>query len=373
MQKINQTKIETDRIYCGDCLKIIRKFPDKIIDCIVTSPPYWALRDYGKDAESIFDSKENCNHVFKVGVRKDPMDRGGYGDHDEKGISSSWKKRTNIKSGFCIKCGAWKGQLGLEPIFELYIKHLCDIFDEIKRTLKDEGTCWVNIGDTYYTKSGGSFLNDKLNSNKRVEKIGINRANAVRGKGLLEDKNLTLTPFRFAIEMQKRGWIVRNVIIWHKPNCMPTSVKDRFTVDFEYLFFFAKSKKYYFEQQREPHKLSSIERTRYNWNGHREPGSSYAGMNIKKMCHPDGRNKRCVWSILTRSFGVGHFAVYPPELIEIPIKAGCPEKGIVLDPFIGSGTTGLVAKKLGRKFLGIDINPNYCKIAIKRIRGGKNG
>jgi site-specific DNA-methyltransferase (adenine-specific) len=167
--------------------------------------------------------------------------------------------------------------------------------------------------------------------------------------------------------MQKRGWIVRNVIIWHKPNCMPCSVRDRFTVDFEYLFFFVKSKKYYFKQIREPHKEESIKRTKHNWEGHREPGSSFFGMDIKKMCHPDGRNKRCVWSITTKSFKGAHFAVYPQELIETPISAGCPNGGIVLDPFMGSGTTGVVALKQNKRFIGIELNPDYIEIAKRRI------
>lgn len=313
MEKTKQAQIEVNKIYCGEALAQLKSFPDKFVDCIVTSPPYWAMRDY----------------------------------------------KTN-------------GQLGLESDFDDYVSRLCDIFDEAKRVLKDEGTCWVNLGDTYYTKSGSLFLNDTLNSNKRIKQSGINRANEIRGKGLLEDKNLTLTPFRFALEMQKRGWIIRNVIIWFKPNCMPTSVKDRFTSDFEYLFFFVKSKRYYFEQQLEPVKLESLERVKGKWNGHREPGSSFSGMDIKQMCNPKGRNKRCVWSISTGSYKGAHFAVYPPELIETPIKAGCPRNGIVLDPFMGSGTTGLVAKNLGRNFLGIDINPNYCKLAMNRILGGKN-
>lgn len=304
--------LQYNEIYCGNGLELLKKLQNNIIDCVVTSPPYWALRDY------------------KV-----------------------------------------KGQLGLEPNFDDYISKLCDIFDEVKRVLKDEGTCWVNIGDTYYTKSGGSFLNDALTPKTRIKKIGINRANAIRGQGLLEDKNLTLVPFRFALEMQKRGWIIRNVIIWHKPNCMPTSVKDRFTVDFEYLFFFVKNKKYYFEQQREPHKLESLSRIKSKWEGHREPGSSFQGMNIRKMCHPDGRNKRCVWNISTSSFRGAHFAVYPPELIEVPIKAGCPKNGIVLDPFIGSGTTAIVCKRLERNYLGFDINKKYCKIARGRINAEK--
>jgi site-specific DNA-methyltransferase (adenine-specific) len=300
-----------NQIYCGDSLELLKQVKDNFINCVITSPPYWALRDYNT-----------------------------------------------------------KGQIGLEPNFNNYLKKLGDIFDEVKRTLKDNGTCWVNLGDTYYTKSGGSFLNDNLNSKERIDKIGINRANAIRGKGLLEDKNLTLIPFRFALEMQRRGWIIRNVIIWHKPNCMPSSVKDRFTVDFEYLFLFVKNKKYFFDQQREPHKSESLERIKHKWDGHREKGSSFSGMNIQKMCHPNGRNKRCVWDIPTNSFRGAHFAVFPERLVEIPIKAGCPRNGIVLDPFCGSGTTGLVCKKLERRFVGFDINEEYCKLARRRICNG---
>ncbi|MBU4116968.1 MAG: site-specific DNA-methyltransferase [Nanoarchaeota archaeon] len=298
----------------GDCLKKLKDIQEESIDMCMTSPPYWALRDYGV-----------------------------------------------------------KGQLGLESNFDKYVMKLCDIFDEVKRILKKQGTCWVNLGDTYYTKSGNDFLNDKINSNSRVKKIGINKANQIRGKGLLKSKNLALIPFRFALEMQKRGWIIRNVIIWHKPNCMPSSVKDRFTVDFEYLFFFSKNKKYYFKTQREPHKISSIKRTFSSWNGHREPKSSYCGMNIKNMCHPQGRNKRTVWKITTKPFRDAHFAVYPEEFCEIPIKAGCPENGIVLDPFFGAGTTGLVALKQNKKFIGIELNSKYIKIAQKRLQGVENG
>lgn len=309
-----QEKIQLNKVYCGDAIKVLEKFPSNRIDCVVTSPPYWAMRDYGV-----------------------------------------------------------KEQLGLESDFKDYINKLCDVFDEVKRVLKDEGTCWVNIGDTYYTRSSNSFLKDQLTSLKRSKKLGISKANAVRGRGLLKDKNLTLIPLRFALEMQKRGGIIRNVIIWHKPNVMPTSVRDRFTVDFEYLFFFAKNKRYYFEQQREPHKTESIARTNYKWDGHREPGSSYAGMNIKKMCHPEGRNKRCVWTISTSSFRGAHYATFPEKLIEIPIKAGCPVDGIVLDPFMGAGTTGVVSKKLGRRWVGIDISQKYCKIAEKRIQEASYG
>lgn len=143
MQKIYGFQIKPDKIYCGDALSLLKKFPSNHIDCVVTSPPYWAMRDYGI-----------------------------------------------------------KGQLGLESDFKDYICKLCDVFDEIKRVLKDQGTCWVNIGDTYYTRSSNSFLNDQLTSKKRAKKLGISKANAVRGRGLLVDKNLTLIPLRFALEMQ---------------------------------------------------------------------------------------------------------------------------------------------------------------------------
>jgi len=160
-----------NKIICdgySDPLRIFRELPDESVDCIVTSPPYWGLRNYNN-------------------------------------ISKSWKD--------------WKGQLGLEPTFNMYINHLCDIFDEIKRVLKSSGTCWVNIGDRYSTSKSG-IISKCL--------IGI--------------------PFRFTIEMINRGWILRNTIIWHKPNAMPSSVKDRFSVDFEYIFFFVKNQEYFFDQ-----------------------------------------------------------------------------------------------------------------------------
>ncbi|MBU0760506.1 MAG: site-specific DNA-methyltransferase [Nanoarchaeota archaeon] len=292
----------------GNAKDTLKTIPNESIDMCITSPPYWALRDYGA-----------------------------------------------------------KGQLGLEPNFSAYIENLCDVFDEVKRTLKKEGTCWVNLGDTYAgSQSTNSSVKCANQFNAHVKECYRKKAINSKVEGV-QNKCLTLIPFRFALEMVNRGWILRNVIIWHKPNCMPSSVKDRFTVDFEYLFFFSKSKKYFFKQQREPHKDESIIRTSYGWNGHREPMSSYCGMNIEKMCHPDGRNKRCVWTVPTKGLRDAHFAVFPNKLIETPISAGCSEKGIVLDPFLGSGTTALVALKQNKRFLGIELNKSYIKIAKRRI------
>jgi site-specific DNA-methyltransferase (adenine-specific) len=175
-------------------------------------------------------------------------------------------------------------------------------------------------------------------------------------------KSLCLIPERFAIAMTERGWILRNTIIWHKPSCMPSSIKDRFTVDFEKLFFFTKSQKYFFNQQFEPHKHGGV------------PGRVYPGekrekpRNQKWNPNKNGRNKRAVWSIAPQPLPIDHFATYPEKLVEIPIKAGCPKGGVVLDPFMGSGTSALVALKNNRKFIGIELNPKYVEIAMERIR-----
>jgi site-specific DNA-methyltransferase (adenine-specific) len=343
--------LAVNEIHCINVLDGLRQLPDEGIDCVITSPPYWSLRDYCLNP-IVWDDNPDCDH--------------------------SWNKEN-----FCHACGAWKGQLGLEPTFELYIKHLCDIFDEVKRVLKNSGTCWVNLGDTYSGSHQGYGKNaqERL-SKKKTENLGSTEAYLQKYahtinqkppncKTSVPTKSLCQIPARFAIEMCNRGWILRNRIIWHKPNCMPSSAKDRFTVDFEEILFFVKNRKYWFETQREPHKPASLVRVRRKWNGHREPMSSYQGMQIEKMCHPEGRNKRCVWTINTQPFSGAHFAVYPTRLIQTPIKAGCAPNGIVLDPFIGSGTTALVALQCKRRFIGFELNSKYVEIANRRLESAK--
>lgn len=276
----------------GGALNVMQTFPDQSINMCVTSPPYWGLRDY----------------------QTNPV---------------KWND-------------GWCGELGAEKNANDYINHLCNIFDEVKRVLKNDGTCWVNIGDTY------------------------------------KKKYLCLIPFLFALEMKKRGWILRNVIIWHKPRCVPMGVKDRFTVDFEYIFLFAKNTKYYFEQQLEPFKSTTLKHS-YN-RSLSEKSKYYQGFNAKnqqifkeKLINNilKGRNKRTVWSISPTSFHGDHTATYPMKLIEIPIKAGCPENGIVLDPFIGSGTTAIMAEQLNCNWIGIELNPKYIKMAMERIKNAR--
>ena len=289
-------------------------------------------------------------------------------------------------------------QIGLQDDFIEYINNLCDIFDQVKRVLKKEGTCFVNIGDTYGGSGSGSCKNPKktINKSKNNYLLPYGNSSTYKLRNSNFNKSLLQIPSRFAIEMCNRGWILRNEIIWKKDNAMPSAVKDRFTVDFEKIFFFTKSKKYYFEQQFQPY-LNDI--NRWGGNSLNPKSQSEWDNNVnqktyrKRNMRPNelGRNKRTVWSINTKATKYKHFATYPPKLCETPIKAGCPQfvcekcnksfnytiekcncnsnfkRGIVLDPFMGSGTTGMVAKYLNRDFLGIEINKEYIEIALQRI------
>ena len=320
-------KEKINTVIQGDALEVLKTFPDKCINILMTSPPYWNLRNYGVD-----------------------------------------------------------GQLGLEKNFTEYIEKLCIIFDEVKRVLRDDGIIFVNLGDTYLVS--GDTSDPKWNINAKESIGGPSKDNINYGE--VKSKSLCCIPDRFKIEMISRGWICRNEIIWYKKNCMPSSVKDRFTVDYEKIFFFSKNKKYYFEQQLEPLSLESQSyfekykgkipdgftkrgderRTAQNRDGREPEWLQRKGgrSNIANLMNPQGRNKRSVWTINTKPYREAHFAVFPPELCETPIKAGCPESGIVLDPFFGSGTVGLVADKLGRKWIGIELNPEYIEIAEKRLQ-----
>lgn len=339
-----------NQILQGDAMRILRKLPSESVDCVMTSPPYWVLRDY-QTPPQIWDVNKSCKHEWLTKIQKWHSNRG---PNKRKEIFDDEFQVAGTKHLFCGKCGAWCGSLGLEPTFQLYVKHLCDIFDEARRVLKKTGTCWVNISDTYQSAS-------------------------VSGKqgGGLPDKCLLQIPARFGIEMINRGWILRNRIIWKKPNCMPTSAKDRFTVDYEDIYFFTKSKKYYFETQYENAKYDGrkqeIMRGSAKYAGEVTPGR--AAHTFAKRAHErwqiiDGkrmRNRRCVWTINTKPYKGAHFATFPQELIKTPIVAGCPAEGIVMDIFAGSGTTLEVAKLLGRKFVGIELNPEYIKLAEQRI------
>lgn len=383
--------LEMNKIIHGNALDVLKTMPSESADSVVTSPPYWALRNYQTES-IIWDGHPDCEHEWGKELAK--KQSGGTRKTEIANYSDD-RIHYKAKSHFCLECGAWRGSLGLEPTFELYVKHLHDIFDEIKRVLKKTGTCWVNLGDTY--AGSGCGTNDyRTEKSKSIQGRGKS-ARLYKTGGIaqkikdMQSKCLCLIPFRFAIEMVNRGWILRNVIIWQKPNCMPSSAKDRFTVDFEYLFFFVKNKKYYFEAQYEPMLSNEYDVNRMKsgrkeykgkWSGYGEEADkfgnpragtqrkSWDGKRIQSAFAAggaSGRNKRCVWVIPTFPFPEAHFAVYPEALIETPIKAGCPKEGVVIDPFMGSGTTAAVSKNLGRNFIGIELNPRYIEIANKRL------
>lgn len=228
-----------NKILCGNALEILPKLPAESVSCVTTSPPYWGLRDYGIEPV-ICDGDKDCKHDFGEYDSKSLHENRQNLDGDTLG-NPQYRKNLhgfgNAKAGFCAKCGAWKGSLGLEPTFELYIKHLCDIFDEVKRVLRKDGTCFVNIGDSYW---GGGQGGADYGGKEIVPES--NFGHVAKGENYL-NKSLCDIPYRFSIEMINRGWIKRNTIIWWKPNCMPSSANDRFTIDFEYLFFFTKNNK----------------------------------------------------------------------------------------------------------------------------------
>jgi site-specific DNA-methyltransferase (adenine-specific) len=367
------------------------------VDCVITSPPYWSLRKYDIP-DLIWDGEEGCEHEWgKILIRHDRGVAGGETaqvGNQKKGIQGT----ETIQGQFCGRCGAWRGQLGLEPTFELYLKHLLEIFDEVKRVLKPTGTCWVNLGDSY-SGSGCGTKDYRTEASKSIQGIGKN-VNLYKTGGLaqsiknIQAKSLILIPYRFAIAMidptdrglifwradgepldqlenyikgarEKvwKGFICRNLINWWKRNCMPSSAKDRFTVDFEPVFFFVKNRKYWFEQQYDA-QIDWGLRDRTNGKYRKENLHSKNGLTGK--LNPQGRNKRCVWDVPTQPYSEAHFATFPEYLVEPMIRAGCPKGGIVLDPFCGSGTMMRVAEKLSRVGIGFDLG--YQDLQKKRIK-----
>ena len=324
---LNTNDIETNTIINGNSLEVLKSLPDNSIDCCVTSPPYYALRDYGCD-----------------------------------------------------------GQIGLEETPEKYIERLCEVFSEVRRVLTPEGTLWLNIGDSY---NGNKVGNTEVVKNKKVSE-----SNDFHKKlwGGAKPKDLIGIPWMLAFALRSQGWYLRQDIIWQKPNPMPESVTDRCTKSHEYIFLLSKSQKYYFDYEAIQEDATSSDKPRvFGANNQKGTLRNDIGRVYKprtKNCQYDGqrpnsmhlareagmsdevypvRNKRDVWTVNTKPCKEAHFATYPFELIKPCILAGCPENGIVLDPFMGSGTTAIVARSLNRNYLGVELNPEYIKIAHKRL------
>lgn len=364
-----------DVILQGDVLEQLEKLPDESVDMVLTSPPYWGLRDYGV-----------------------------------------------------------QGQIGLEESFDAFLERLVMVFRSVRRVLKKEGTLWINMGDSYVdsgkgqTADGNADPKRKKVNGMRVPRSGYhdgrkNRAERLRSGSVenLKRKDLIGQPWRLAFALQADGWYLRQDIIWHKPNPMPESAKDRCTKSHEYLFLLSKSPTYHYDYEAVMETCSPSTNARVSQNVQAQLGSkrAYAGNRhngpmkacVGKQPSPSGwdkgsgahgsyhragrektvtyngmnknnssfdealrmpvlkRNKRSVWTIPTKPYKEAHFATYPEELCEVPILAGCPIGGTVLDIFFGSGTTGLVARKHDRHFIGIELNPSYVSIAQKRLEG----
>ena len=360
----------------GDVFDKLKELDDNSIDCVVTSPPYWGLRDYG--TASYEGGDPNCKHSITDGTV----------DAKNNKLIERPDRASDKKN--CVKCGAKRidKQLGLEPTYQEHIQNIVELFRAMKPKLKDSATIWLNYGDSYAATVNGTKVKDmKKNLQKnRIENKG--KTNGVyddRGfidkpfstiQGHLKPKDLVMIPNRIAIALQDDGWWIRSEIIWHKPNPMPESTKDRPTSAHEKIWLITKSKKYYYDADaiREPVKEISKKRVQYGLK-HKHPnniGVAIPPVNTEKMgerfCNSDGkRNKRNVWTITTKPCKEAHFATFPKDLIEPCIKAGCPEGGVVLDPFGGSGTTGIVAKSLNRTAILIELNPEYIEISKNRI------
>lgn len=318
MKRQLHAKKKFDYIHCGDCLEWMKTLATESVQCCITSPPYWGLRNYGVD-----------------------------------------------------------GQLGLEETPEEYVSKLVEVFREVRRVLRKDGTLWLNLGDTYAGGGRG------CKSQKQVSNRGThNMPKSIIPPGC-KPKNLVGIPWRVALALQADGYWLRSDIIWHKPNSMPESVTDRPTRSHEYLFLLSKSAKYYYDVDaiREKQKASSLKAYKYvckyknkkrDWPGGIQNNiEKYQGKTREEIAKLPGRNKRSVWTVAHLPYKIAHFATFPEKLIEPCVLAGCPDGGVIMDPFMGSGTVGLVCYKRWRRYIGCDLKREYVDMALARIRKGE--
>ena len=403
--------VTVNQFYLGNCLQVLKSWPDNFIHMAVTSPPYYSLRDY-KIGMAVWDEEGPCEHEWTDYVR--PGKGGGHTGIVHRRSISPYSSVDATVHGFCSKCPAWRGQLGLEPTLEMYIRHLVQIFREVRRCLRQDGTLWVNIGDSY-AGSGKGWATSEYKDVLPKFKLGENG---------IKEKDLMGVPWALAFALRADGWYLRSEILWFKENCVPESVKDRPTRAHEQIFLLAKTKSYFYD-------LDAIREK--NKGEQREVPITENGSGTYQVL---GKNKRTIWRIMAGTFnkygagtrtpgGVTHHAAFPEELIEPCIQAGTCEAGVcfdcgapmkrkvtvvegatdepgidddimdeapadeptlslgwvrgcacptdktrpavVLDMFMGTGTTAIVARKNGRDFLGIDASPNFIDSARARV------
>lgn len=358
-------------IHQGNALDVLRSMPDESVQCSITSPPYYGLRSY-KTEPQIWDGDEFCDHEWGNERIKPVKLQAGNPE-----FQRNWREQSSDVSAsqgsFC-RCGAWRGELGLEPTFQLYLSHLLQIFTEVKRVVRSDGTIWVNLGDSYGTQSGNArdIANGKNITYGAVE---YHESIAPTNKQGGYHKSLLNIPHRFFIMLtDELGLIQRNNINWWKRACMPSSAKDRFTVDFESIGFFTKSARYKFNQVLEALADVTIERAKYQWtspdtkaNGYEEQNGLNRATSFADALNLDGRNCRTTWDFAFEPSSHEHYAAYPSKMCDRMILAGSDEGDTVLDIFSGTASTGLSALRLKRNFVGIELNPDYIKIAEKRL------
>lgn len=326
-------------LYAGDAIDVLAELPDASVDCVVTSPPYWGMRDYLADLRT-------------DGTEPDKAD--------------------DTENQRSPRCGAQREdrQYGREATVEGYVQQLRAVFTHLRRVLADTGTVWLNLGDTYSANPPGRTRDPMRTSglsgaSTAVLRESVRRAKTPPGKGMPR-KNLLGIPWRVAFALQADGWIVRNAIIWHKPNAMPEPVRDRLSTRYEILFLLVKQQKYYFDLDaiREPLAEDTHQcRHRETWKASPD-GGTYRDTGAGG---PRGKNPGDVWSIPTRPLKAAHFAAFPVDLPLRAIAAGCPPGGLVLDPFSGAATTGMASRQLDRCYIGIDINPHFHAIGLARL------
>jgi DNA modification methylase len=467
-QMESRTPLKRFEIRHGHALAVLRTLPNESVHCCVTSPPYWGLRAYGTKPQ-IWGGDPSCRH--SVGPELPHGRRGNRGVSGDGGSLHPALEESGQGPGaggggcFCIRCGAWRGELGLEPTPELYLAHVVAVFHEVRRVLRKDGTLWLVLGDSYAGSWGNQGRKNARGTQRSINGPMIqnlrpypnrrsNTGSWVNRHPVLKPKDLIGIPWQVALALRADGWYLRSDIVWAKPNPMPESVTDRPTKSHDYVFLMAKSEQYFYDAaaSREPirEKTLTVHTTPYKGTGTESRGGkinkwieSHGG-----RCHPATRNRRTVWTIATEPYPEAHFATYPTALVVPCIKSGtsehgcCPRCGAawrrvlektairpidyqgkwisadpqasgrrmlanvrarrqagedhdnpfpapktvawqspcehrqkpvpctVLDPFCGSGTTGVVALRLGRRFTGIELNPNYIEMARRRIASG---
>jgi DNA modification methylase len=447
------------KILLGNCCELLRTLPRRSVQCVVTSPPYYGLRDYGT-AEQVWGGRRRCRHRWRSqGVSKQRLRNdaeGGLHSGRKHGKPLSGGVTTTLGLGAtCRKCGAWRGHLGLEPTPELYVQHLVAVFRGLRRVLRRDGTVWLNLGDSYWGGKGASnyaFQTRRKSASLHHEQHNIqSELGALRPQDAthptIKSKDLVGIPWRVAFALQAAGWYLRSDVIWAKPNPMPESTTDRPTRAHEYLFLLSKRAHYFYDAEaiKEPSSGDTRAGTTGAYTTGRITGSkreqSANGQTtrgrLNQYCDGQTRNRRSVWTIPTKGYKGAHFAVMPEALVEPCIKASTSERGCcphcgqpwqrvvkkageyqakwgegsatmdarigggrnrglrdkvlsynatvgwqptctcarhkpvpcrVLDPFNGAGTTGVVAVKLHRHYLGLELNADYIRLAKQRLR-----